>query len=272
MPAVTFSKTNKSGLQWVDEWDSGLEKTDRGLRLFGMDGIFGMVYHGSEIATGKPSEVASQIGGPLTAARSVVSMAKSLTRAIDVFTGTMWARWKKVSWISIAIDISLVVARFFNIPNWLGRTKAVDLGKHAGWISIMVTVGFTATNVLCLMDATDSFIQSSDQTPAVRKEKAAKLAYNVIDTLASPWENGVGFGASPTMNLIGAIFSSIACGMHFICDWFFASPDSAEDLLNERIDINAMIPNAPGFNKLPSNIQAAVTDQIAVDAKIRAAA
>lgn len=272
MPINTISKTNKSCEQWADELNNKLEDLDRGLRLVGMEGLAGIVYH-SSVLSGRAVETAAKIGNPLTTARIAPSMAKSCLRAFDVFSGNMFARWKQKAtrWINIAIDIAITVARFFNPINWLHRIKAIDLGKHAGWVNIMVTVGFTATTVLCFMDATDSFIKSVNENSASRNEKAAKLAFNFFDMLASPWENGVGFNSSPTMSLVGAVLSAVACGGHFLCEWFAGSRLTAQDLINERIKINDLIPSAPGFDDSRPTAKDLIDERIKINDLISAA-
>lgn len=228
IPANTGLVTDKSRRTWREKANDGAEHVDRFLRFFGTDGLAGIGLYSSQIA-GTPNATFSAVGDNLASARFAPSVFKSGLKLYDVVSLNMFFRWgSEASWLDIAMDVCLVVARFLCPLCWLNRLKAINLGKHANGIGMAVSCGFAATTFLCFVQSISTYANNDD--PRKDPRNIAHILFNAADTLAAPWECGFGFMATPVMCLVGAILSTIACALYFVTEWFFGARHDLESV------------------------------------------
>src|ERR1700722_13127237 len=147
MSSATISFTDQRFTTYCKEGYKHLEPADRAMRLFGSDGLCGILRQSSIIA-GTENPSAMRVGDTVTAMRTGISLCKSGLKMIHVFSGRMFEDWKDkdTTWTDIAGDISIVVARAFNPVVCGHRMKLYDLGRNAGWMGTVVSCAFTACN------------------------------------------------------------------------------------------------------------------------------
>lgn len=177
-----------------------------------------------------------RVGEHLDIAQSVLSITRSITMIVKIFSGgILWTNEKKpvmvgdkpkITWdsdgnsihhytikcvqrdpLDILCDIFLAVARILNPLLWLNKLGIIDLGKHAAPLGIAVGASFAATTTVCLVDAGRNLSRELNKpkgdSVSIRK-RVAEVFCSIADMLAIPADCGFSFSASPEMALASA--------------------------------------------------------------------